>query len=55
VRRRPGPVGAMADGELLVAIRREIAASPFIGEGHKKITARLRYAASAPAASACGG
>ena len=31
----------MADPELLAAIRREIAASPFIGEGHK-ITARLR-------------
>src|SRR5215210_705030 len=41
-RRRPGPVGAMTDDELLVAIRREIAASPFVGEGHKKICARLR-------------
>jgi putative transposase len=41
-RRRPGPVGAMADHALLVAIRRELAASPFVGEGHKKITARLR-------------
>jgi len=42
VRRRPGPVGAMPDDELLLAIRREIAESPFLGEGHKKITARLR-------------
>ena len=33
----------MADDELLGAIRREIAASPFLGEGHKKITARLRH------------
>jgi putative transposase len=27
---------------VLAAIRREIAASPFVGEGHKKICARLR-------------
>jgi len=32
----------MADGELLAAIRREIRESKFVGEGHKKITARLR-------------
>jgi putative transposase len=32
----------MPDAELLVAIRREIAESSFVGEGHKKITARLR-------------
>jgi len=32
----------MPDRDLLQAIRREIAASPFIGEGHKKLTARLR-------------
>ena len=41
-RRRPGPVGAMPDPALLAAIRREIAESPFVGEGHKKLTARLR-------------
>jgi putative transposase len=41
-RRRPGPVGALPDLELLNAIRREIAESPFVGEGHKKLTARLR-------------
>jgi putative transposase len=41
-RRRPGPVGALPDPALLAAIRREIAASPFVGEGHKKLTARLR-------------
>ena len=41
-RRRPGPVGALPDRELLQAIRREIAESPFVGEGHKKLTARLR-------------
>src|SRR4051794_7663081 len=32
----------MPDEELLRAIRREIDESPFVGEGHKKITARLR-------------
>jgi transposase InsO family protein len=32
----------MPDDELLRAIRREIDESPFVGEGHKKITARLR-------------
>lgn len=32
----------MSDDELLTAIREVIAASPFIGEGHKKICARLR-------------
>ena len=41
-RRRPGPVGALPDRELLAAIRREIAESPFVGEGHKKTCARLR-------------
>jgi putative transposase len=32
----------MRDRELLAAIRREIAESPFVGEGHKKVCARLR-------------
>ena len=31
----------MADRELLAAIRYEIAESPFVGEGHRKIRARL--------------
>ena len=31
----------MPDDELLVAIRWELAASPFVGEGHKKLRARL--------------
>ena len=42
--RRPGPIGAMADVNLLEAIRRVLAASPFHGEGHRKIWARLRVA-----------
>jgi len=42
--RRPGPVGPMPDAALLVAIRAVVAASPFHGEGHRKIWARLRVA-----------
>jgi putative transposase len=41
-RRRPGPVGALPDAELLAEIRRDLEASPFVGEGHRKVWARLR-------------
>src|SRR3954454_20694754 len=41
-RRRPGPGGAIVDHELLAVVGHEIAEPPFVGEGHKKITARLR-------------
>jgi len=41
-RRRPGPVGAMTDSELLREIRDVLADSPFVGEGHRKVWARLR-------------
>jgi putative transposase len=40
---RRGPVGAMPDTELLGAIRAVLAASPFHGEGHRKVWARLRH------------
>jgi transposase InsO family protein len=40
-RRRPGPVGAIPDAELLVEIRRDLELSPFVGEGHRKVWARL--------------
>jgi transposase InsO family protein len=40
--RRRGPQGACADVELLAAIRAVLAASPFLGEGHRKVWARLR-------------
>jgi putative transposase len=43
VPRRPGPVGPMPDTELLGAIRAVLAASPFHGEGHRKVWARLRH------------
>lgn len=49
-RRRPscgnsakrGPRTALADDELLVKIREAITRSPFSGEGHRKVAARLR-------------
>ena len=40
--RRPGPVGPMADSALVDAIRAVLTASPFHGEGHRKVWARLR-------------
>ncbi len=40
--RRPGPVGSMPDAALVEAIRTVLAASPFHGEGHRKVWARLR-------------
>ena len=42
--RRPGPVGPMPDPALLEAIRAVLTASPFHGEGHRKVWARLRVA-----------
>jgi putative transposase len=42
--RRPGPVGPMPDAALVARIRAILAASPFHGEGHRKVWARLRHA-----------
>lgn len=42
--RRPGPVGPMPDSALLAAVRAILVASPFHGEGHRKVWARLRFA-----------
>ena len=41
-RRRPGPIGALPDASLLAEIRRDLEESPFLGEGHRKVWARLR-------------
>jgi len=41
---RRGPRGAMSDEALTIAIRGVLAASPFHGEGHRKVWARLRHA-----------
>ena len=43
-RRRPGPLAAMADEELVRAIRQLLQDSPFHGEGYRKLWARLRFA-----------
>ena len=43
-RRRPGPVGAMRDDALVGEIRKLLTDSPFHGEGHRKLWARLRFA-----------
>lgn len=41
--RRRGPQGAANDTDLLAAIREVIEASPFTGEGYRKVWARLRF------------
>ena len=41
--RRPGPTGPMPDADLVAAIRAVLVASPFHGEGHRKVWARLRH------------
>jgi len=43
-RGRPGPLGPMPDQALVDAIRDLLAASPFHGEGYRKVWARLRFA-----------
>ncbi|MCP4601755.1 MAG: IS3 family transposase [Proteobacteria bacterium] len=42
-RKRPGPVGAMPDDDLVQNIRQLIEDSPFYGEGYRKMWARLRF------------
>lgn len=39
---RRGPKPKIFDADLLAAIRADLAASPFVGEGHRKVWARLR-------------
>lgn len=39
---RRGPKPKVSDAELLAAIRSDLEASPFTGEGHRKVWARLR-------------
>ena len=43
VLRRRGPKTAWSDAALLGKIREVLAASPFYGEGHRKVWARLRF------------
>ena len=39
---RPGPATSIGDQDLLQLIRRVLQASPFAGEGYRKVRARLR-------------
>ena len=39
---RRGPTPALSDAQLLAAIRSDLARSPFQGEGHRQVHARLR-------------
>jgi transposase InsO family protein len=39
-----GPKPKVSDADLLAAIQADLAASPFVGEGHRKVWARLRFA-----------
>lgn len=40
---RPGPKGTVSDEQLLRAIREVLSETPFHGEGHRKVWARLRH------------
>jgi putative transposase len=40
--RKRGPKTVLSDDDLLVLIRDDLAKSPFLGEGHRKVWARLR-------------
>lgn len=42
--RRRGPAPIVADGDLLAMIRDDLKSSPFVGEGYRKVWARLRVA-----------
>lgn len=41
--KKRGPVPAISDEELLVLIRDDLATSPFTGEGHRKVWARIKF------------
>ena len=43
-----GPRPPVDDASLLAAIQADLAASPFTGEGHRKVWARLRYGLGLP-------
>jgi putative transposase len=43
-KKRPGPLGAMSDQDLVRAIRQLLTDRPFHGEGYRKLWARLRFA-----------
>lgn len=41
--KKPGPLGALSDEDLVAAIRQRLRDSPFHGEGYRKLWARLRF------------
>lgn len=41
-RKKPGPKPVISDSELLGLVKQDITASPFKGEGHRKVHARLK-------------
>ena len=49
-RKKPGPNTEVSDEELLALIREDISSSPFTGEGHRKVWARLRFRQGIPVA-----
>jgi len=49
-RKKPGPKTEVSDEELLALIREDISSSPFTGEGHRKVWARLRFRQGIPVA-----
>ena len=50
-----GPKPLVPDADLLDLIRHDLAASPFIGEGHRKVWGRLRFGQGieSPASECC--
>ena len=50
---RRGPVGAAPDEVLVGHIRRVLEASPFHGEGYRKVWAKLRVEGFGPRRSGC--
>ena len=52
---RRGPVPRQSDAQLLAVIRADLARSPFHGEGHRKVHARLRSwtGSESPARGCC--
>ena len=49
-KKKPGPEPKVSDSELSSLIREDLASSPFSGEGHRKVWARLRYKKGIPVA-----
>jgi putative transposase len=41
--KKRGPRPAISDEKLLVLIKEDLASSPFIGEGYRKVWARLKF------------